>query len=123
MALPPRLTLNPRILFPPPVEAATRIQAVFRGHKVRATRMKPGDTDSPTKDTAESTGPAGGHDESTQAAKTPTKEDLAAEFDPNDKGKANHAFPPPFPWTQGKWPEGQGTKGSSWGEGDRPIAW
>ena len=64
---------------------------------MRATRMKPGDTDSPTKDTAESTGSAGGHDESTQAAKTPTKEDLAAEFDPNDKGKVNHAFPTRFP--------------------------
>lgn len=71
-----------------PVEAATKIQAVFRGHKVRATKtMKPGDDESPTKDAAASSG-AAGNDESSGAAKTPTKDEFEVEFDRNDKGKA-----------------------------------
>ena len=65
-----------------PVEAATKIQAVFRGHKVRAT-MKPGD-DSATKAAAASSGQ---EEAATGTAKTPTKDEFEAEFDPNDKGE------------------------------------
>lgn len=53
-----------------PVEAITKIQAVFRGHKVRAA-LKPGEDDS----------------------KIPTKEELEAEFDLNDKGGSDNFLP------------------------------
>uniref|UniRef100_A0A1B0CWG6 Uncharacterized protein n=1 Tax=Lutzomyia longipalpis TaxID=7200 RepID=A0A1B0CWG6_LUTLO len=53
-------------------EAATKIQAVFRGHKVRAA-MKQGDTTSVN----------GAQDDSKNAE--PTKQELEAEFDPNDR--------------------------------------
>lgn len=52
------------------VEAATKIQAVFRGHKVRA-NMKQGDDKSSDNNTTE---------------KEPTKEELEAEFDLEDEG-------------------------------------
>lgn len=55
---------------------------------MRATKtMKPGDDESPTKDAAASSG-AAGNDESSGAAKTPTKDEFEVEFDRNDKGKA-----------------------------------
>ncbi|XP_061399932.1 uncharacterized protein LOC133335638 [Musca vetustissima] len=57
-------------------KAATKIQAVFRGHQVRAT-MKKSETNS-----------AATSSNNTAAAATenePTKEELEAEFDPNDK--------------------------------------
>lgn len=55
------------------VEAATKIQAAFRGHKVRA-NMKKGDANN---DNAE---------------REPTKEELEAEFDLNDQGKFQSYF-------------------------------
>jgi len=67
-------------------KAATKIQAVFRGHKVRETMKK-----SETK-TATNNGSAAGAAPSAAAAEAaasaePTKAELEAEFDPNDKGK------------------------------------
>lgn len=56
--------------FPCAVEAATKIQAVFRGHKVRA-NMKQGDDKSNDNNTTE---------------REPTKEELEAEFDLEDEG-------------------------------------
>lgn len=53
------------------VEAATKIQAAFRGHKARA-KMKQGDA----------------KDNENGAEREPTKEELEAEFDLNDKGKS-----------------------------------
>lgn len=52
------------------VEAATKIQAVFRGHKVRA-NMKQGDDKTSDNNTTE---------------REPTKEELEAEFDLDDEG-------------------------------------
>ncbi|KAH8357304.1 hypothetical protein KR200_007638 [Drosophila serrata] len=65
-------------------KAATKIQAVFRGHKVRETMKK-----SETK-TATNNGSAAGAAPSASAAAEaaaaePTKAELEAEFDPNDK--------------------------------------
>lgn len=57
-------------------EAATRIQAVFRGHKVRAS-MKQGDSSANSNNTK--TG--------TTAEPEPTEEELKAEFREDDKGK------------------------------------
>ncbi|XP_059607466.1 uncharacterized protein LOC132255445 [Phlebotomus argentipes] len=54
-------------------EAATRIQAAFRGHKVRAT-MKQGDATA-----------VNGAREESKTEPEPTKQELEAEFDPNDK--------------------------------------
>lgn len=57
-------------------EAAVKIQSVFRGHKSRA-KMKQDETTTSTSASA------------TQNAtneQDPTKEELEAEFDPNDKG-------------------------------------
>ncbi len=65
-----------------PEEAAVKIQAVFRGHKVRAT-MKQGDSSSNnSKEDAKvpSTNNADTTDE-------PTKEELEAEFREDDKGR------------------------------------
>lgn len=65
---------------------------------MRATKtMKPGDDESPTKDAAASSG-AAGNDESSGAAKTPTKDEFEVEFDRNDKGKATllHGIFPRF---------------------------
>lgn len=75
------MPLFPIILLVFSVEAATKIQAVFRGHKVRAT-MKQGDPNS------DSSSKAAGDDSS--ATKEPTKQELEAEFDPNDKGELLH---------------------------------
>lgn len=64
-----------------PEEAAVKIQAVFRGHKVRAT-MKQGDSSSNnTKEVAKVP--------STNADTTdePTKEELEAEFREDDEGR------------------------------------
>lgn len=55
-----------------PVEAATKIQAAFRGHKARA-KMKQGDA----------------KDNENGAEREPTKEELEAEFDLNDEGKCD----------------------------------
>lgn len=55
---------------------------------MRATIMKPGDDDSSTKGAA-----ASANDESAGAAKTPTKDEFEAEFDPNDKGELHVTFP------------------------------
>uniref|UniRef100_A0A1B0D1I7 Uncharacterized protein n=1 Tax=Phlebotomus papatasi TaxID=29031 RepID=A0A1B0D1I7_PHLPP len=54
-------------------EAATKIQAVFRGHKVRAA-MKQGDSTA-----------VNGASEESKTEPPPSKEELEAEFDPNDK--------------------------------------
>lgn len=65
-----------------PEEAAVKIQAVFRGHKVRAS-MKQGDSSSDnSKEVAKvpSTNDADTTDE-------PTKEELEAEFREDDQGK------------------------------------
>jgi IQ calmodulin-binding motif len=51
--------------------AATKIQAVFRGHKVRA-----GKSEVPTK----------------SPVKPPTKAELEAEFNPDDKGKQSSVW-------------------------------
>uniref|UniRef100_A0A336KQM8 CSON014577 protein n=1 Tax=Culicoides sonorensis TaxID=179676 RepID=A0A336KQM8_CULSO len=51
------------------IEAATKIQAAFRGHKTRA-KMKQGDANNEKENGAE---------------REPTKEELEAEFDLNDK--------------------------------------
>lgn len=64
-------------------KAATKIQAVFRGHKVRAT-MKKSETTSAA--TSSNNTPASGAAAATE--NEPTKEELEAEFDPNDKGKS-----------------------------------
>ncbi|GAB0099489.1 uncharacterized protein DMENIID0001_153540 [Sergentomyia squamirostris] len=61
-------------------EAATKIQAVFRGHKVRAT-MKQGD----------STAVNGATSDDSKTEPPPSKEELEAEFDPNDKELCNAA--------------------------------
>ncbi|XP_005184118.2 uncharacterized protein LOC101889304 isoform X1 [Musca domestica] len=61
-------------------KAATKIQAVFRGHKVRAT-MKKSETTSAA--TSSNNTPASGAAAATE--NEPTKEELEAEFDPNDK--------------------------------------
>lgn len=58
-------------------KAATKIQAVYRGHKVRAS-MKQGDSSSSKDKEASSTDNAG--------EKTTTKEELEAEFREDDKG-------------------------------------
>uniref|UniRef100_A0A182WR72 Uncharacterized protein n=1 Tax=Anopheles quadriannulatus TaxID=34691 RepID=A0A182WR72_ANOQN len=58
--------------------AATKIQAAFRGHKVRR-EMKQGDG---------VTGAEGQQkQDAQQTEREPTKEELEAEFDPNDQGK------------------------------------
>lgn len=57
-------------------QAATKIQAVFRGHKVRAS-MKQGDSSAKSETTADTTGNASGE---------PSKEELQAEFREDDKG-------------------------------------
>uniref|UniRef100_A0A182WDB0 Uncharacterized protein n=1 Tax=Anopheles minimus TaxID=112268 RepID=A0A182WDB0_9DIPT len=56
--------------------AATKIQAAFRGHKVRQ-EMKQGDG---------VTGAEGQQKQDQQTEREPTKEELEAEFDPNDQG-------------------------------------
>ncbi|XP_017061989.1 uncharacterized protein LOC108101923 isoform X1 [Drosophila ficusphila] len=72
-------------------KAATKIQAVFRGHKVRETMKK-----SETK-TATNNGSAAGAAPSSAAAEAaasaePTKAELEAEFDPNDKDLCHAAL-------------------------------
>ncbi|XP_017124967.1 uncharacterized protein LOC108144528 isoform X1 [Drosophila elegans] len=75
-------------------KAATKIQAVFRGHKVRETMKK-----SETK-TATNNGSAAGAAPSAAAAAAaeaaasaePTKAELEAEFDPNDKDLCHAAL-------------------------------
>ncbi|XP_073811166.1 IQ calmodulin-binding domain containing protein igloo isoform X2 [Musca autumnalis] len=59
-------------------KAATKIQAVFRGHKVRAT-MKKSETQTPSSNNIPASGAAAATENE------PTKEELEAEFDPNDK--------------------------------------
>lgn len=54
--------------------AATKIQAAFRGHKVR-TKMKQGDVN----------GSKPQQDSGADGEREPTKEELEAEFDPNDE--------------------------------------
>lgn len=67
-------------------KAATKIQAVFRGHKVRNTMKK---TETKTATTSSNNAA-----ETAAAAteKEPTKEELEAEFDPNDKGRNRCSF-------------------------------
>ncbi|XP_016953560.1 uncharacterized protein LOC108026879 isoform X1 [Drosophila biarmipes] len=72
-------------------KAATKIQAVFRGHKVRETMKK-----SETK-TVTNNGSAAGAAPSAAAAEAaasaePTKAELEAEFDPNDKDLCHAAL-------------------------------
>ena len=62
-------------------EAATRIQAVFRGHKVRAS-MKQGDSSANSNNTKTGTTTA-----TNDAGPDPTEEELKAEFREDDKGK------------------------------------
>ncbi|XP_055384508.1 neuromodulin-like [Condylostylus longicornis] len=64
-------------------QAAVKIQAVFRGHKTRAT-MKNNSESSNTKE-------SGNTATSPSAETEPTKEELEAEFDPNDKELCNAA--------------------------------
>lgn len=69
-------------------KAATKIQAVFRGHKVRET-MKKSETKTATNNGA-SNAVAAANAAAAEAASSsaePTKAELEAEFDPNDKGK------------------------------------
>ncbi|XP_068144568.1 uncharacterized protein [Drosophila tropicalis] len=64
-------------------KAATKIQAVFRGHKVRETMKK-----SEIKTTTTNNGSNGASAPEAEAASSsaePTKAELEAEFDPNDK--------------------------------------
>uniref|UniRef100_A0A182SYG6 EF-hand domain-containing protein n=1 Tax=Anopheles maculatus TaxID=74869 RepID=A0A182SYG6_9DIPT len=56
--------------------AATKIQAAFRGHQVRKD-MKQGD----------GVTEQGQQKQDQQTEREPTKEELEAEFDPNDQGK------------------------------------
>ncbi|KAH8275614.1 uncharacterized protein igl isoform X1 [Drosophila bipectinata] len=65
-------------------KAATKIQAVYRGHKVRET-MKKSETKTATNN-GTATGAAPSADAAGAAASLePTKAELEAEFDPNDK--------------------------------------
>lgn len=61
-------------------QAATRIQAVFRGHKVRAS-MKQGDSSANSNNTKTETTAIN------DAGPDPTEEELKAEFREDDKGK------------------------------------
>lgn len=61
-------------------KAAVKIQAAFRGHQVRSTMKK-----TETKTTT-SAGAAGNAAASATTEHEPTKAELEAEFDPNDKG-------------------------------------
>lgn len=63
------------------VEAAKKIQAVFRGHQVRST-MKQGDSNSTS-----TTMPATSNNTAITPSNDPSKEELEAEFNPNDKGE------------------------------------
>lgn len=68
-------------------EAAKKIQAVFRGHKVRAS-MKKGDTSSSAN--AKTTAPSAASNAAAAAAELEqTREELEAEFREDDKGKLN----------------------------------
>lgn len=87
--LPLRSTL--RLSFPLRLiaaKAATKIQAVFRGHKVRET-MKKSETKTATNNGASNAVAANAASAAAAAAAEvePTKAELEAEFDPNDKGK------------------------------------
>lgn len=61
-------------------QAATKIQAVFRGHKVRAS-MKQGDSSANSNNTKSATSAT------SDASNDPTQEELKAEFREDDKGK------------------------------------
>ncbi|EDW32113.1 GL10612 [Drosophila persimilis] len=63
-------------------KAATKIQAVFRGHKVRET-MKKSETKTVTNNGAAAS--AAGVEEAAGSSAEQTKAELEAEFDPNDK--------------------------------------
>lgn len=63
-------------------QAATKIQAVFRGHKVRAS-MKQGDSSAKSNTSATTASDASNANNEPQ----PTKEELEAEFREDDKGK------------------------------------
>lgn len=67
-------------------EAAKKIQAVFRGHKVRAS-MKKGDTSSSVSATAKTTATSAASNNAAVAESEQTKEELEAEFREDDKGK------------------------------------
>lgn len=62
-------------------QAATRIQAVFRGHKVRAS-MKQGDSSANSNNTKSATSAT-----SDASNEQPSQEELKAEFREDDKGK------------------------------------
>lgn len=64
-------------------QAATRIQAVFRGHKVRAS-MKQGDSSANSNNTKSTTSAIA---QSNVSNDDPTQEELKAEFREDDKGK------------------------------------
>lgn len=63
-------------------QAATRIQAVFRGHKVRAS-MKQGDSSANSNNTKSATSATATNVSNDE----PTQEELKAEFREDDKGK------------------------------------
>ncbi|XP_034104121.1 uncharacterized protein LOC132791918 isoform X1 [Drosophila nasuta] len=66
-------------------KAATKIQAVFRGHKVRET-MKKSETKTATNNgSAIAANAASAAAEAASSSAEPTKAELEAEFDPNDK--------------------------------------
>lgn len=65
-------------------QAATKIQAVFRGHKVRAS-MKQGDSSAKSNNTTTGTTATA----TSNASNDPTQEELKAEFREDDKGKYN----------------------------------
>nr|XP_016930303.1 uncharacterized protein LOC108010019 isoform X1 [Drosophila suzukii] len=72
-------------------KAATKIQAVFRGHKVRET-MKKSETKTVTNNgSAAGAAPSAAAAEAAAAAE-PTKAELEAEFDPNDKDLCHAAL-------------------------------
>ncbi|XP_055857183.1 uncharacterized protein LOC129920051 [Episyrphus balteatus] len=79
-------------------KAATKIQAAFRGHKVRATMKKSDDTSaaaaaaSTNKNTPAADGNSKAEATAAAAEAEPTKEELEAEFDPNDKDLCNAAL-------------------------------
>ncbi|EDW60883.1 uncharacterized protein igl isoform X1 [Drosophila virilis] len=65
-------------------KAATKIQAVFRGHKVRET-MKKSETKTTTNNGSAISAAANAAAEAASSSAEPTKAELEAEFDPNDK--------------------------------------
>lgn len=66
--------------------AAIKIQAVFRGHQVRA-NMKKSDTKTAAKTDSSAASASASGAGSANSEPQPSKAELEAEFDPNDKGE------------------------------------